>query len=766
MITGATSLRMHWAALSVSCALLWAAASSAAKGGDDAAKPADGWAVTPLLPPETLFVVSVTDAQKAVGKLKQTGLWQIYSNADIQRTFRAPLMMAQGAITAAELQGGFKVDDILSFFSQGEVTFALLGLEKRTAQGQPVPEMVLSTQARGTVTAAMDEITKRLDQLKAAAALNAGQVTATQTPVGNTVVNRLTVLIPEMPNGQLILEYASCDGNVLAAVGEGRLQKLLAMHEKYKAAPPKPAAAGEATEVLAQNPAFQKMLQKGGPDTDLVLYVNVEAILKNPLLDAKPKTDQQRREWDAIGVASIKGVAYCVGAKDKGIHETFFINAPAAERKGLLAMVEGEGLPADALTAAPRNALVAGAVKIAPEKMFDKLVELAALENPNAKQDVGAWLLAVGQQLNLDIRKEVFGALTGQAVFSVSFVARHPKLPIGFPQPILTLGIKDVTALKNVLKALKAAGKDSHDFTELVCGEREIVVARERFVEGRDPGQIAYAVDGTDLLVSLYPLALREEMNRRAAVAKNQAGSTLADDKDFKAARAAVSVSPQALLYVDTGALAVALYDLLIPVAQLTQRIPQVDVTALPTSEVLFQNLGGAVFGLSADADGIAMEGYSPTGGVSLLAIIPAAMGGRRIAGAQIRRVANRQQQVFEQVGRDLKAFAQENGGKYPATLKEMQPKYLANVGAELGDVVYRGAQDAGNKIVAHSSEKRMGPITILTQDGTVALIRRQVLGRALRDGYKPGDEAGPGQQQPAPDAGGDAVKPPRPPEF
>jgi len=273
-------------------------------------------------------------------------------------------------------------------------------------------------------------------------------------------------------------------------------------------------------------------------------------------------------------------------------------------------------------------------------------------------------------------------------------------------------------------------------------------------------------VDGTELLVSLYPLALREEMNRRAAVAKNQAGSTLADDKDFKAARAAVSVSPQALLYVDTGALAVALYDLLIPVAQLTQRIPQVDVTALPTSEVLFQNLGGAVFGLSADADGIAMEGYSPTGGVSLLAIIPAAMGGRRIAGAQIRRVANRQQQVFEQVGRDLKAFAQENGGKYPATLKEMQPKYLANVGAELGDVVYRGAQDAGNKIVAHSSEKRMGPITILTQDGTVALIRRQVLGRALRDGYKPGDEAGPGQQQPAPDAGGDAVKPPRPPEF
>jgi hypothetical protein len=372
------------------------------------------------------------------------------------------------------------------------------------------------------------------------------------------------------------------------------------------------------------------------------------------------------------------------------------------------------------------------------------------------------------------VKKEVLAALTGQAVFSVSMVARHPKLPVGFPQPILTLAVKDATALRNLLKAIKTAAKDTFDFTELTFGDKDIVVAREQRAEGRNPGQIAWAIDGNDLLVSLYPLALREEINRRANVAKGTApaglfGGTLADDKDFKAARACMTGTPQAMLYADIGALAVAAYDVLIPVAQLAPRVPQVDVNALPTSEILAQNIGGAVFGLSADADGIMVEGYSPTGGAALLATIPAAFVGQRIAGRQVRRDANKAQDVATQISRDLKAYAQENGGKYPATLKEMQPKYLVGLDADIPQIVYRGAQDAANKVVAHSSERRMGPITVLTQDGTVALIPRRILGKVLQQGLTAGDAIQPGQPgmpPPPPAGGGDAVKPPRPPEF
>ncbi|MCY3022938.1 MAG: hypothetical protein NTW87_28510, partial [Planctomycetota bacterium] len=237
---------------------------------------------------------------------------------------------------------------------------------------------------------------------------------------------------------------------------------------------------------------------------------------------------------------------------------------------------------------------------------------------------------------------------------------------------------------------------------------------------------------------------------------------SLAAEPDFRAARRGIKGVPQALLYLDTGALAVAAYDLLIPVAQIAARTPQVDVSSLPTSDLLFQTLGGTVFAFSTNADGVAAEGYSPAGGISLLMMAPVAWQANRMAnrggGGPGPRAAGRQQQVAEELGRSLRLYAQENGGKYPAALQDMPPKYLGNLG-DLGTIVYRGKQDAANKVLAHSSEKLPGPITILTQDGTVAQIRRPQLGKVLQEGFK-------GDALPGPPAKGEAVKPPRPPEF
>ncbi|HYG75801.1 MAG TPA: DUF3352 domain-containing protein [Planctomycetota bacterium] len=736
--------------------------------GDD--KPA-GWQVTSLLPADTLFVVSVTDAQKTMAKLQKTGLWNIYNNPEVQRAFRAPLMTAQFAVAMAEAQGGFKLNDLVSYFSQGEISFAVLGVDKRTPQGQPLPDLLLSIQARDKTQLLMDEISRRLDQLKAQAG---GQIAVTQTPVGNSVVHKITIPLPQGPTS---VQYTQCDGNVIFAFGEGRLEKLLANHEKFKAAPP--AADAGAAEVLAQNAGFRKVLEKAGPENDLMVYVNVEALRKNPIIDANPKTDKEKRDWQAAGLDGVRAVAYCSGIKDKGVRETFFIDVPAAVRKGLMAMADGEGLTAEALSAAPRTSLLAGAFQIAPDKVLERVIELAALENPKAKEEVNAFFLMLGQQLNIDIKKEMLSALTGQAVFSVSLAARHPKLPVGFPQPLLSLGIKDTVAAKALLSAIRNAAKDNFEFTELASGEHEIITARERFTQGRDPGQFAYVLDKKDVIFSLYPLALREELARRKMMAQgydaanpaNMMLGSLADDKDFKSARSSLMGQPQAMLYLDTGALAVATYDLLIPFVQLRERVPQVDVTALPTSDVLMQNLGGTVFSFSTDADGIMAEGYSPTGAFSLLAAIPAAiqrqrmMGGGRAfgaAGGGGGGGAPQNQKALEsgqRLAKDLAAYAAENNGNFPAQLRDMQPKYLQGVtDEELNNVVYRGKQDAPNKVVAHSSEKMRGPITILLQDGRVLQVGRGQLGKVLAEGYK--GEAAPatGKQE--------AVKPPKPPEF
>jgi len=742
--------------------LLLSAMPRVASAGD-ADKPA-GWPVTALLPPDTLLVVTVTDAQKAIAKLQKTGLWNIYNNPEVQRAFRAPLMTAQFAMAMAEAQGGFKIADLVSYFSQGEISLAILGVDKRTPEGQPMPDFLISIQAREKTQLLMDEIGRRLDQLKAQAG---GQITITQTPVGNSIVHKISMPLPQ---GPMSVQYTQCDGDVIFAFGDGRLEKLLAMHERFKDTPPK-AVEGQAAEVLSQNAAFQKVLEKSGSESDLMVYLNWEALTKNPILDARPKTDKEKRDWQAVGLIDIRAISYCSGIKDKGIRESFYIDIPVASRKGLLGLADGEGLKAEALAAAPRNALIAGAFQIAPDKVLERVLDLAALENPKAKEEINTFLLAIGQQLNLDVKKETLNALTGQAVFSVSLAAKHPKLAIGFPQPLLSLGIKDIAAAKSLISALRNAAKDNFDFSDLSTGEHEIVTARERFAQGREPAQISFVLDKKDVILSLYPLALREELSRRAMMAKgydathpnNMLVGSLADDNDFKSARASLSGQPQAMLYLDTGALAVATYDLLIPLVQLRERIAQVDVTALPTSDVLMQNLGGTVFSFSTDADGIMAEGFSPTGAFSLLAAIPAVIQRQR---ARARNAADggapavpqgnaKAVENGQRLSKELQAFAAENGGNYPAALKDMQPKYLQGLTEEeLNAVVYRGKQDAPNKVVAHSSEKQRGPLTVVLQDGRVTQVSRGQLGKVLAEGFKDVP------------ATGTAVKPPKPPEF
>lgn len=723
------------------------------------AEDAGRWSVTPLLPPDTLAVVTLRDVKKGGEKLQQTGLWQIAANPDVQRAFSAPMLKAQLGLAIAEGQLGMKVSELASFFSQGEITLAVLGVDKRTNKGEPFPDLLISIQALDKAQALTDEINRRIDQLKAA--LN-GNLLVDQIQAGNAVINQYTVPIPEQP---ITFSYASVDGNILVAIGEGRIAKILAMREAAKAnGGVVPAPANGAAVVLSQVPAFKRVVEKAGPENDLLAFLNFELLVKNPILDAHPKTAQQTREWEMAGLNNVHSVAYCAGIKGKGIREVLIVDSPAAERKGFLGLIEEGGVDANAFSKAPKNSLAAVAFNGNPQKFLDKFLDIAAVDNPNAKEQVNTFLVMLGQQLNVDIKKELFSAITGEAVLSVSMPVRHSKLPVGFPEPLLSVGIKDVAALKNVLSAIRRTTQDNLLFSELNDAEHEIVTGREKFPKGNQAGQFSYTIDKNDLLISLYPLAIREEIRRRAAGNANDGGS-LADDADFAAARANLTGKSQMLAYVDTAALGLAAYEILIPIAQLQPRNPEVDLSVLPAADVLARNLCNTVISLGADADSVMAEGYSPGGTLAFISVaIPAAAAkARQTAIAnRVEQQVNQHQDAMADVGRELQAYIAANGGNYPATLPAMQPKYLAGIDAgTLATIVYRGKQDAANKVVAHSSEKAAGPITALLQDGSVVKVKRQRLGPVLLKGYSPDAAAALANEGQL-----EAVKPPSPPDF
>ncbi len=716
-----------------------------------------GWSVPEMLPADTLGLITVRDVPTITAKGKETGLYKILTHPDVERVFRKQMGQARGAIFAGEVMLGEKLSTLIDYVSQGEITFALLGVDKRLPDGKPLPDLMLSIELRDKAPQFLEEFNKRLDQLKA---LTNGNLQYTQTPLGNTTVTRFKY--PDFPGE---LSCGMCDGIFLMCLGEGRIEKLLAMHQKMKNAQAKaPLGEGIAPEVLAQLPSFKKAVEKAGADADVIAFVNIEAIVKNPIINDPNKeiTATQRHELEMSGLRDVKAFSYSAGVKDAGVRETVFFDVPAAQRKGVLGLIDGEGADLNAFYAAPRNSVLAWTFKVNLEQLLEKGVALAEIENPQARENVAAGLLFIGQQLNLDPKKDLLGSLTGQGVFSLAVPYKNAKLALAMPQPVLALRIKDQEGIKRLTKALVGAAQEKFEFIETADNGKTIVIARERERPADGIHQFCFVVDGDDLLLSVYPLALREELKRRAGK-----GGRLEDDPEFNLARANMTGQPQAMVYLDTAALAVAAYDVLIPIAQLQNKDPQVDLNALPTGELLNQNLGSALIDLHFAADGIMLEGYSPGGVFSLL--IPAA------AGAKFAQMRNAAQNNFDgpapqviavkprnktdqakvealtKLARDLKEYAVEHGGNFPAKLDEMRPKYLQDLGKEIEQIVYLGKQAADNRIVAHSSDKLQGNIAILTQGGTIQSILRSMLGKVLREGYLEPNQA---------------VKPPRPPEF
>ncbi len=717
------------------------------------------WTVPEMLPPDTLAVLTVRDVPTIASKAKETGLYKILTSPDVDRVFRKQFGQARGAIFAGEVMLGEKAADLLSFFSQGEITFAVLGMDKRLPNGQPLADLLLSLQLKDKAPAFVEEFNKRLDQLKAA---TNGALQSTTAQLGNSTITRLK--FDPLPSE---ISCGLCDGTFLICMGEGRIEKLMAMHEKMKTA--QAPAAGAAPDVLAQTADYKKALEKAGPDADLVLFVNVDAAKKNPIIN-DPNIQQnptQQHELAMSGLLAVKAASYALGIKGTGVRETVFLDVPAANRKGALGLFDGEGADLNQFYAAPKNSLLAWTFKVNPEQLLEKVVAMAEMERPQAREEVAAGLLFIGQQLNLDPKRDLLGALTGQGVFSLSVPQTNDKLPLAFPQPILSLRIKDPEAVKRVTASLTAAAQEKLEFKELAENGKTIVIARDKDTPPNEMRQFCYVVDGDDIVLSTYPLALRAELKRRSTKA-----ARLDEDPDFIKAKAAMSGQPQAMLYLDTAALAVAAYDVLIPVAQMMARDQQIDLNALPMTDLLNENLGGTLVNLNFAPDGILMQGYSPAGVLSLLipaSIIAPMAAARRAAqndfngpaappamAVQPRGKADTKKvEALEKLARDLKDYAQEHGGNFPKTLDEMKPKYLQDLGKDLEQIVYLGKQAADNRIVAHSSEKLPGSIAVLLQNGTVQNIIRSYFPKVLREGFV----------EPAKDPNA-PVKPPKPPEF
>jgi hypothetical protein len=707
------------------------------------------WSVMPYLPEDTVLAITVKDVAKAREAFSKTGLYQLLASPELTDAVRGPLLLAKGMLWMTEQRHGYKLKDIISSF-QGEVSVALVGFQETLDEhGKKMPDLLVAFQPRGQAGNAMKVVDKFVSDLNK---LAQGQLMLQQSTFAGAQINTLSV-----PNNPMRIAYTLHNGTFLAALNPAQLESVLS---RYQAGAEKQPAQG-----LAKDPTFQRAWAKIGEHAEALAYFNLEAGRKIPEMNMQPKTEKDRRGLRATGLDEVRALTYSVAFKDQDIHETLFVDCPAKVRRGLMAMLDNDPIPASALESMPQNAIFASAWKTDLVKFLDRLIKLAGVTNPGDAELIEHEINKVNEKHKIDFRKDLLAAFNGQVLFSLAIPSKHPKLGFGFPQPIVRMGVTDSAAAEKALDILRHMGQDVFDYSDLAAGDKTIVVARAKKRQKDDPGQICWTLTEHEILLSIYPLALRDELNRLAA-AKPRAGSNpqlnnLTMDPQFQRVRGQLGEDHRMLMYIDVSAIATVFYDTYIPMAQLNPKIapPHVNLNNLPTADFLTRNLGGLVVGVNADEEGILMESCSATG---LWTTMTPMMAVAARAAQRHRRARNapdnapeqaENRQLLREVGTRLTAYAQDHDNAFPKQLTELVPNYATQEELEqAGALTYLGKQDAPNRVVAHSPNEA-GHVVVLLQDGRVRTVEAGRLAETLERGY-----AAP----PQPQATG--VKPPVPP--
>ncbi|HYG77198.1 MAG TPA: hypothetical protein VEK08_19495 [Planctomycetota bacterium] len=681
------------------------------------------WSVVPFLPDDTLIVVQARDGRTLATKAATSGLGKIIALPETQRaayTYFSQLRFYQSVI---EIQLGRRLSDMAALYGSGELTLALTDI-KVLEGGTVLPEIIVAAALGEKGIVAFKEMEARLERLRSIAG---GQMTQTRLPTGEVTVTR--VAVPGLP---FSLSYALCDGTFLLSSADGRLEKLLARRFELK-------EAGKlntpARGTLVAQPSYIRALQRIGSASDLHAFINSEKLYGHALL-----SDLQKKK-DSGGFGSVRGITYSLSIGEKSFDESAFFDVPAAQRKGALSLF-ATGTWEPMLNAHSSAALAGLSLNIPPDRLLRTVFDVIEESDPEARAAVDARLRELSAAAGVDVAGELARTLLDHMALSVSIPSRHPRLALGFPGVIFTCRVRDLAGFTNLLQKVRDNCGKLLEFTKIPDPGGDITIIRPRpTVENPQPVQFVFTLRNEELLVSLTPLSLRDELQRRALLAEKAPGAApnLFQDSAFQQQRQSLGPAGQALIYVDVPALFTAFYQTAVPYLQFQKRENAFGLNpwAFPTVETFTQNLSSLLVSVRADDEGITVRGSSPIGVLPYLAVLPSIEMVREITGKSHDVSAEQERANLEKIGKAIARFAAANGAKFPRVLKDLR-QYAPELDPSVFDrYVYRGALDADNAVIAHTPTRQKGPIAVLLQDGRALVVPRRGFKTLLAEGYK-----------------------------
>ncbi len=565
-----------------------------------------------MLPADSLLYVSVPDVASTQKEGKNTAIWKIMHDEEVQ-AFLKPL--EDMAKEQGEAQGlGAMMTELESLLKGVELShFGLAVTHVDMAEIQQGPEglgLVIDLGIAGS--SSRDEVLGKLESMIKEFASSQGE----ELESGETKISEKTIRTVGNDEGR-IYRYDATATRTFFSFSRKSVEGLISG----------PAGGNS----LAKSAGFQKVSARTSASGDEVrLFMNTQAI--GTMISMVAPMDNV----DKILGYFMPG-ALSMGMKFDGdlVRTSTFLSRPAGGMK-VLDLLPSKPIPADSLKAVPKDAMMAGLFAIEAEKVWPFITGFADTVEPGASKQLEEQLAGVKEMIGVDIKADLLEQLSG----SFMYYASAPKGPLPIPGLVMALGIKDTAKAKKTLNTLLELAGDEIQVRGVSYKENTFYTVTA--AGGMMPVQPAYAFTDDHLLFALNSQDIKIALSRAGGDAK----SSLLDSDAFKKAKANAGLpgSFTALNYIDMETFGGIVYNSMLQGIQMlamsgmADQIP-LDFALLPSSEAITQHLFPSLSYSVCDQDGMLLKSASPIGdemlmltAVSTMALPAAFMSGRSMA--------------------------------------------------------------------------------------------------------------------------------------
>lgn len=420
------------------------------------------------------------------------------------------------------------------------------------------------------------------------------------------------------------------------------------------------------------------------------VYVDVAGLLKKVQIVAGPDAEELRSVLGKLGAGKISSLAGAAALTDGYIHSRLRIASPAPHR-GLLMPLAGKPLTDADLAAVPHDALLAVAANLSPSELFGEFRRVLKSLEPSAEEEFMEGLAAMEQDLGLSVENELLAGLGDTWVLSSA-----PSLGGLLTGTLLTAEVTDPVKLAGAIGKIEAffkrqmdrnaGGRPGPRIEEIAAGDATIKYVSMSGLPS--PVAPAWCIHENTVYVALWPQVIATALDRSN-------GTSILQNKDFAAARASLGGAPCILQYINTPAIVRRVYHWILVGWSLAANMAAEETGVvlkphwLPPVGLIEQFLRPAVMAVSADKQGITLEGRSSLPGLSTV-FSPLTGGAAAVAG------------TFLQVAGDVQSGAvQSKRATDINTLNCAAQLYYAETGAfprDLTALVESGVQAAVDK--------------------------------------------------------------------